>query len=238
MRHNYREIPDRLPLRGLISTPFGHDRQERWPLLLFLHGADEAGPTLLRTALTRHGPLREGNNPVATSEFVVVAPQLPRMGDPWRKYDLDLALILNDLEPDLRVDPSRIYICGVGVGADGALEVAATGAYPFAAVWAVEPTLPQAPDPEVPLWVSAGPGTRPYARQYFTRLHLTLPRPAPTDRVFMDEGVDTSATATLAYADSRVYRWLLKYRRRTLVSVDEVLAPLREEAAESEVVRG
>src|SRR5688572_3606798 len=50
------------------------------PLLCFLHGYDEAAPTDIVTALTRHGPLREGNPHSSIDQFVIVAPQLPAAG--------------------------------------------------------------------------------------------------------------------------------------------------------------
>src|SRR5687768_3781224 len=73
------------PLPYLLSVP-AEDADGPRPVLCFLHGRDEGAPTPLREGVTRHGPLRAGSAPRAVEELIVVAPQLPRMGDYWHLH--------------------------------------------------------------------------------------------------------------------------------------------------------
>lgn len=214
MRNTIRELSDRLPLRGLLSLPYGHDRQERWPLLVFLHGNYEAAPTRLHEGLTRYGPLRSNNNPVATQEFVVLAPQLPRSGDLWRRFGLQLTMMIDDVEHDSRIDPDRVYLTGLGYGANGVFDLALSSTAPWAALWPVDPTREPLADPKVPIWLSSGPASRAAARQFGARLKLQPPGTVPGHRIYADDGLDHVSTAAIAYANARVYRWLLRYSRR------------------------
>jgi predicted peptidase len=71
----------------LLSVPDAAGRPSAAkPLLCFLHGYDEGAPMQIHRALTLHGPLRPDSSPLATTEFIVVAPQLPMRGDRWYRY--------------------------------------------------------------------------------------------------------------------------------------------------------
>ena len=61
-------------LKYLIYLPADYDKQEKWPLILFLHGAGERGDNL--DAVKRHGPpklIEQGKQ----FPFIVVSPQCP-----------------------------------------------------------------------------------------------------------------------------------------------------------------
>lgn len=214
VRNTLHDIDLGLPLGGLVSVPYGHERQAHWPLLVFLHGANEAAPTPARVALTRHGPLRPHNNPIATSDFVIVAPQLPEAADAWQRHSAALALLLNEVESAWNIDPDRVYLTGFSFGANGVFDLALRRAYPWAALWAVDPTRLPAADPGLPIWLSLGQVSRALGRQYASRLRLSPPGATPGDRVYQDAGGDHVHTAALAYAEAHTYRWLLKHSRR------------------------
>mgnify|MGYP003346316638 CR=1 FL=1 len=90
-------------LNYLLSVPAQAktDQQQRWPLLVFLHGAGERGSDLSRVA--KHGPTKliRGENlspaeaavaPLVRDSFIVAAPQCPE-GSWWNPTDV-LALML------------------------------------------------------------------------------------------------------------------------------------------------
>lgn len=108
-------------------------------------------------------------------------------------------------------DPARIYLTGFSFGANGVFDVALLRPEVWAALWPVDPTRVPAEDPVRPTWLSSGEISRRYEVDFVRRLHLEpLASAAPGDRVLLDYGKDHVGTATLAYEDERIYRWLLE----------------------------
>lgn len=113
----------------LIHLPDGyHEGEERWPLLLFLHGSGERGTDIQRVAI--HGPLkriREG----ADLPFVIVAPQVPD-GQRWTAERLDA--VMADVREKYKIDENRMYLTGLSMGGYGAWDYAMSRPGLFAAV--------------------------------------------------------------------------------------------------------
>ena len=183
------------------------------PLLCFLHGYDEGAPMPIRQALTRHGPLAPGSAPVARSEFVVVAPQLPARGDLWYRFAEAVGRIVRQVQEQHRADPERSYLTGFSFGGNGVFDLALTQRSSWAALWAVDPTRVPSADPGRPVWLSSGEVSRGRAGGFIGRLGLEPPGAAgPGDRLYEDRGLDHVGTAAGAYRDEEVYRWLLAKR--------------------------
>lgn len=86
---------------------------QRWPLMLFLHGAGERGNDLQRVAI--HGPLKlvqAGTN----FPFIIVAPQCPA-NERWAVEPL--VRLLDHVEATCRVDTNRVYLTGLSMGGFG-----------------------------------------------------------------------------------------------------------------------
>ena|SRR6266511_777476 len=96
-------------MKHLLSLPPGGRPH---PLLCFLHGYDEAEPTPLKEALTRHGPLRAGNPARVKKDFIVLAPQLPLGGDLWHRYADDLLVLVSTTLERHGGDRERLYLTG------------------------------------------------------------------------------------------------------------------------------
>lgn len=198
----------------LLSLPRGPaPASGAWPLLCFLHGYDEGAPLPIGEALTRHGPLAPTAAPEATAEFVVLAPQLPARGDLWLRYAAvvrELVLQVQALHP---ADPARAFLTGFSYGGNGVFDLALAQPGLWAALWPVDPTRVPRADPRLPVWLSSGEISRHAAQSFTRRLGLAPPRGAvPGDRIYRDDGQDHVGTARLAYADERIYRWLLARR--------------------------
>jgi predicted peptidase len=183
------------------------------PLLCFLHGYDEAAPTTLDEALTRHGPLRHGNPACVKDDFIILAPQLPVAGDVWHRYvDEVQALVATTLER-LGGDAKRAYLTGFSFGANGVFDLALLQPNLWSALWAVDPTRVPRSDPVRPVWLSAGEVTRYQKGKFVAALSLAAPDGALTqERVYDDQGDDHVGAARRAYAEERIYRWLLRFR--------------------------
>jgi predicted peptidase len=198
-------LPYLLSLPGSTVTTAG-----AWPLLCFLHGHDEGAPTPIKKALTRHGPLAATSSPMATEEFIVVAPQMTTRGDLWYRYAGAVREILQQVQAFHRADPRRIYLTGFSFGGNGVFDLGRELREVWAALWPVDPTRVPRVNPEQPIWLSSGQVSRRYGQAFIKRLHLEpLQEGEPGDRVYVDQGKNHVGTARLAYQDDRIYRWLL-----------------------------
>ena len=101
---------------------------QRWPLLLFLHGAGERGTNVWLTDY--HGPSKYIiDHP--DFPFILISPQCGS-NEVWSNDKL-LAL-LDHAQQTLRVDEHRIYLTGISMGGFGAWSVALARPEKFAAV--------------------------------------------------------------------------------------------------------
>jgi len=102
--------------------------EQRWPLILFLHGAGERGTDVWKVAV--HGPPRE----VTTHPdfpFIVVAPQCPE-GQIWSNDAL--IGLLDDIQHSYPVDAKRVYLTGLSMGGYGTWELGLSYPERFAAI--------------------------------------------------------------------------------------------------------
>lgn len=205
MAERYRVVGGH-PLRYLLSLPQGKSGKPL-PVLCFLHGYGEAAPRDIRRALTLHGPLRASSSPRVREEFIVVAPQLLIGGDLWSRYADVLRQIVSEVRSDHGGDAQRLYLTGFSFGANGVFDLGAAQPDLWAALWAVDPTRVPSRELKRPVWVSIGEVSR-NRRQTFVDA-LGLEEDAAGDRVWRDEGLDHVASAASAYADERIYDWLL-----------------------------
>lgn len=114
--------------RCLLHKPENYAEVEKLPLLIYLHGKGLRGDDL--NALKRYGPPafldRQKDFP-----FVVVSPQLPSE-EIWSTESL-LPLVDKVVER-YKIDPDRIYLSGVSLGAAGVWNLAAADQMKFAAM--------------------------------------------------------------------------------------------------------
>lgn len=209
------ELVTSAPLPYLISRPADDAGVERWPILCFLHGYDEGQPTPIQRGLTRHGPLKPTSSPVATTEFVVVAPQLEVSGDFWHRHAGTVEEIIQTVQEEFQGDPERTFLTGFSFGGNGVFDLALAQPELWRALWPVDPTRAPSRDPGLPVWLSSGAVSRRAEKRFMERLQLEQLRPeqadklVPGDRIYFDQMQDHVGTATLAYQDDRIYRWLL-----------------------------
>lgn len=105
---------------------------ERWPVILFLHGAGERGADALRqTAVGLGAAIR-----LSPKDYpaIVVMPQTPA-DSTWIGAPADAALAALDRTlSDYRTDPDRIYLTGLSLGGNGTWNLAFRHPERFAAI--------------------------------------------------------------------------------------------------------
>ncbi len=114
----------------LLYLPKDYDAKDKWPLLVFLHGAGERGDDL--ELVKKHGPpklVEDGKD----LPFIVVSPQCPS-GEWWSSKPLELTALIDEIVATQKVDESRIYLTGLSMGGFGTWMLAAYTPERFAAI--------------------------------------------------------------------------------------------------------
>jgi predicted peptidase len=117
-------------LKYLLYLPKGYEanKEKRWPLMLFLHGAGERGSDVQRVAI--HGPMSlvKGGKDFP---FIIVAPQCPD-GERWQNDSL--LKLLDHAEKKFSVDTNRVYLTGLSMGGYGVWALGVAHPERFAAI--------------------------------------------------------------------------------------------------------
>src|SRR6185295_3512383 len=118
-------------LRYFLFLPQGHGsaekKDEKWPLMLFLHGAGERGDSL--DLVKKHGP------PKLVQEkkefpFITISPQCPT-GKFWNPQQM--AKLVDHVANTYSADPKRLYVTGLSMGGFGTWNLLAEYPGKFAA---------------------------------------------------------------------------------------------------------
>jgi predicted peptidase len=213
-------LRDKYALACVISLPDLHASSSGpWPVLCFLHGDGEAVDYMgagkrykdCFAALRAHGPLKfEGS--LQTSDFIIVAPQLPGLGgDVWEDYAANLEKILLALQVEFDADLRRTYLSGFSYGANGVFDIGDRQQGRWAALWPVDATRIFRQDSRrPPVWLWYGTDTQVMNDENaMGLLEVGSKDKCPTgDKLVSRTGKGHVPTAISAYKDSRVYRWL------------------------------
>ena len=197
-----------------LYLPPGYPARERWPLILFLHGAGERGDDLDRVKI--HGPPKRIDQEDASFPFVIVSPQCPTEG--WWSDDDQierLDALLEDVVSRYEIDPQRLYVTGLSMGGYGTWALAARYPHRFAAIAPIcgggDPGAAERMA-HLPVWVFHGardPVVPLEASQEMVDA-LREAGGAVTFTVYPEAGHDAW---TESYANPALYEWFLQHRR-------------------------
>ncbi len=194
-------------------------KSQRWPLILFLHGAGERGTNLWLVA--KHGPPKIVRNK-PDLPFIVVSPQCPT-GQRWDNATV-LAL-LDSVVKKYRVDRSRVYLTGLSMGGFGTWSLGV--AYPerFAAIVPIcgggDPVAVMLADPKklgalksLPVWAFHGAKDPTVKLEESQRMVNALRQIGckEVELTVYPEAQHDSWTET--YANPKLYDWLLEHWRK------------------------
>jgi len=197
-----------------LPDAYGQDPQQKWPLILFLHGRGERGDDL---ELLKKNPIPQILEQQAGFPAMVVSPQLSRQKMWWSDMIDPLNALLYQIQAEYSVDPQRIYLTGLSMGGFGAWEFALRYPQRFAAVVPIaggykegDSIIPEniCDLKEVPIWVFHG-------------AHDTIVKPVMSE-VLVDalKACGSNVRFTLyadaeheesflwAYADPELYDWV------------------------------
>jgi predicted peptidase len=194
----------------LLYLPKNHGQaNERFPLLLFLHGSGERGNDI--SQVKKHGPpklLGQGQH----LPFVVVSPQCPAE---QRWEPATLLALLDDIGSKYAIDPARVYVTGLSMGGFGTWELIATAPERFAAAVPIcghaAPWM-AAPASRLPVWIVVGDRDA----------HMLAGNSLGMADALQARGADVKLTVlrgvghdswTQTYAMPELYEWLLRHRK-------------------------
>lgn len=203
-----------LKINYLLYLPDGYetDKEKKWPLMIFLHGAGERGDDLEK--VKAHGPpklIAQGK----TFPMIVVSPQAP--ATPQFGWNIEvLNALLDDLISRYRIDEDRVYLTGLSMGGYGTWAWATANPERFAAIAPIcgggQPRMARRLK-DVPVWAFHG-AKDPIVPLRETEVMIEELRKAgaePRLTIYPDAEHD-SWTAT--YDNPELYEWLLSHRRK------------------------
>jgi predicted peptidase len=182
---------------------------KRWPLMLFLHGAGDAGTNVERVKIL--GPPKV----VETKPdfpFILVSPQ-----SPVRSWNLDaLNAFLDDMIRRYRVDKDRVYLTGASMGGSGTWALALAHPEKFAAIAPVcgsGDTNAAAKLIHIPIWAFHG-AKDPVVKVERARQMVDAVNAAGGNAkltIYPNAGHDAW---TETYNNPALYQWLLQQKRQ------------------------
>jgi predicted peptidase len=211
--------PERdVTLNYLLYLPPGYDPQqpERWPLVLFLHGASMRGHDI---NLVKRQGLSKLVNQGQEFPFILVSPQCPS-GQWWSWPQLSAALsqLLDEVESTYAVDPERIYVTGLSMGGFGTWSLAIASPQRFAAIVPIcgpAENLDQISALRyLPVWAFHGDQDVIVPLQDMVKTVNALKAYGGNVELTIYPGIGHNA-ADPAYAEPELYRWLLSQRRQS-----------------------
>jgi predicted peptidase len=188
---------------------YGEDKTKKWPLVVFLHGSGERGSDLEKVKI--HGPpklIAKGQD----FPFIVVSPQCP---DDYRWSPPLLSGMLDEVIAKNKVDPDRIYLTGLSMGAFGTWDWAMAEPHRFAALVPIcgegEPRAAKLMK-HIPVWIFHGAKDQgvPVAGSQVMFDALKKEGGNPKLTVYPDLEHDSW---TVTYDNPELYKWLLEQKR-------------------------
>ncbi len=205
------EIIKPVDIDYLLYLPKGyHETEQKWPLMLFLHGAGERGNDL--ELVKKHGPAKlveQGKD----FPFIIVSPQCPS-GQWWTEKTDTLMALLDDIESKYAVDTSRVYLTGLSMGGFGTWTLACRHPERFAAIapicgggdWYLADRLK-----DVPVWAFHGAKDTVVPIALSETMVQAVERAGGSAKLTVyPEANHDSWTAT--YDNPELYEWLLSHR--------------------------
>jgi predicted peptidase len=208
-----KEITKKVSLKYLLYLPkgYGEKKEQKWPLMLFLHGAGERGDDL--NLVKKHGPpklIDQGKE----YPFIVVSPQCP-ISSWWPEQVDALTALLDEVQSKYSVDVERVYLTGLSMGGFGTWTLACRYPERFAAIAPIcggGDRYLVGRLKNVPVWVFHGGKDPTVPLQASTDMVDALKRAGGNVQltVYPEAGHDSW---TETYNNPKLYEWFLGHHR-------------------------
>jgi predicted peptidase len=202
-------------LNYLLYVPesYGQDPYAKYPLIVFLHGSREIGRDVNRVRKAAL-PARLENE----KDFpaIVLSPQSPAFG--WDGSTRAVAALIDELQAQLSIDPARIYLSGLSMGAYGAWVLALQNQDRFAAIVSVVGGYLYSARrlcvlKDTPIWVFAGQKDRNVNPKESVAIVNALKGCGGEPKFTLYEDANHDQGWQRAFDDPALMQWLLEQRR-------------------------
>ena len=109
------KIKPSVSLNYLVALPENHDKNDKLPMIVFLHGAGERGTNVELVKIHGLAKTYEKHTPRG---FIVLSPQCPH-DRVWDNYVEELMELIENVADEYGVDKKRISITGMSMGGFG-----------------------------------------------------------------------------------------------------------------------
>jgi predicted peptidase len=196
-----------------LYLPQDYDGSERFPLVIFLHGAGERGGLERVTLQGLPRLINEGQH----YPFIMAAPACP-LDDWWLHYIPTLNGMLDSLLTDYAVDAQRVYLTGLSMGGSGTWHWAMHNPERFAAIAPIcgfgvrllQPQDWEAHLASVPIWAFHGAKDKVVKPVETRKLVRAVRRVGGEVNFTLYDNADHNAWDE-AYGNPELYRWLLSH---------------------------
>ncbi len=193
-----------------LPADYGKEKDKKWPLMLFLHGAGERGTDVQLVA--KHGPpklVAEGKE----LPFIIVSPQVAP-GEGWDSPTLKK--LLDDVRAKYSVDSNRLYLTGLSMGGYGTWEMATRYPDLFAAIAPIcgggDPSRARR-IAKLPIWVFHGEDDKTVPIAQSERMVEALKTAGATDVQFTRYPNTGHDSWVKAYNDPKLFEWFLSHEK-------------------------
>ncbi|MBQ8344015.1 MAG: dienelactone hydrolase family protein [Clostridia bacterium] len=114
-----------------VTTPTNFSKEEKLPLIVFLHGAGERGDDIDKVKVYCIPKLFGKNQDL--ERVVTLSPQCP-CEYTWYDFKWNVIDLINDVIEEYNIDKDRVTLCGISMGGFGTWEIALQAADMFAAI--------------------------------------------------------------------------------------------------------
>lgn len=197
----------------LLYTPKGNSKENKSPLIIFLHGMGERGDDI--AAVKKHGPAKIAEK-TKDFPFMVVSPQCSKdkQGKGWW-HTKDLSILLDYIKKTYQVDENRIYLTGLSMGGFGSWKLAAEYPDEFAAVAPIcgggNPG-DAAKYGKLPVWAFHGDADKLVKVQLSQKMVDAIKAAKGNVKFTVYPGVGHDSW-TRTYANPELYKWFLKHTK-------------------------
>lgn len=206
-----------LRLRYLLHLPPGYwtEPGRRWPLVLFLHGRGERGADV---NLVRKYGIAKVVDDEPSADYIAISPQCPLTHE-WPALVDTLGRLLHQATTHLPVDPDRVYLTGLSMGARGGWLLAVAQPERFATFVMICGRIPT-PDflqqvvvlKDKPIWVFHGAKDPVVPVENSERIVAALQAAGGHPRLTIYPDADHDAW-TATYSNAELYTWLFAQTR-------------------------
>jgi len=209
---SHQKITANIELNYLLYLPdnYNSNSAERFPTILFLHGAGERGDSL--DLVKTWGPPKIADE--QGLPFIVISPQCPK-NEYWTSMLFPLKILLDTIIENFNVDTSRIYLTGMSMGGFGTFAFANVHPEYFAAIAPIcgggTPSMLRK-SKDIPTWVFHGENDKVVPLESSAIMVSELEKLGAEVKFTIYKGVDHFSWIP-AYNESGLFNWFLEHKK-------------------------